>query len=68
MSVCAEGVEREDQLAILQAYGCDEVQGYLIGYPEKALPDLLDFYDRLDQSMMFMASPDWRNAQGIGPN
>lgn len=56
MTVCAEGVEREDQLAILQAYGCDEVQGFLIGYPEHALPDMLDFYDRLDESMMFMAS------------
>jgi EAL domain-containing protein (putative c-di-GMP-specific phosphodiesterase class I) len=55
MTVCAEGVERADQLAILQAYGCDEVQGFLIGYPEHALPDMLDFYDRLDESMMFMA-------------
>ena len=54
MTVCAEGVERADQLAILQAYGCDEVQGFLIGYPERALPDMLDFYDRLDESMMFM--------------
>ncbi len=56
MTVCAEGVERADQLAILQAYGCDEVQGFLIGYPERSLPDMLDFYDRLDESMMFMAS------------
>ena len=54
MAVCAEGVERADQLAILQAYGCDEVQGFLIGHPERALPDMLDFYDRLDESMMFM--------------
>ncbi len=54
MTICAEGVERQDQLSILQAYGCDEVQGYLIGYPERALPDLLDFYDRLDESLMFM--------------
>lgn len=57
MTVCAEGVERADQLAILQAYGCDEVQGFLIGYPERSLPDMLDFYDRLDESMMFM-TPD----------
>ncbi len=54
MTVCAEGVERPDQLAILQAYGCDEVQGFLIGYPERSLPNMLDFYDRLDESMMFM--------------
>ena len=57
MIVCAEGVERADQLAILQAYGCDEVQGFLIGHPERSLPDMLDFYDRLDESMMFM-DPD----------
>ena len=56
MTVCAEGVERHDQLAILQAYGCDEVQGYLIGHPERTLPNLLDFYDRLDESLMFMTS------------
>ncbi len=68
MTICAEGVERADQLAILQAYGCDEVQGYLIGYPERALPDMLDFYDRLDESMMFMAPAGWRSATRIGLN
>lgn len=66
MTICAEGVERPDQLAILQAYGCDEVQGYLIGYPERALPDMLDFYDRLDESMMFMAPAAWRSATHLG--
>ena len=66
MTVCAEGVERPDQLAILQAYGCDEVQGFLIGYPEHALPDMLDFYDRLDESMMFIASPGPNAARGPG--
>jgi EAL domain-containing protein (putative c-di-GMP-specific phosphodiesterase class I) len=66
MTVCAEGVERADQLAILQAYGCDEVQGYLIGYPERALPDMLDFYDRLDESAMFMAPAAWRSALHLG--
>ena len=66
LTICAEGVERSDQLAILQAYGCDEVQGYLIGYPERALPDILDFYDRLDESMMFMAPAAWRSAQQLG--
>ena len=59
-------VERADQLAILQAYGCDEVQGYLIGYPERALPDMLDFYDRLDESAMFMAPAAWRSALHLG--
>ena len=32
MSV-AEGVEHEQQLQILRSYGCDRVQGYLIGKP-----------------------------------
>lgn len=66
MVVCAEGVERPDQLAILQAYGCDEVQGYLIGYPERTLPDMLDFYDRLDESMLFMAPATWQGTLHLG--
>jgi diguanylate cyclase (GGDEF)-like protein len=33
MSMIAEGVETEEQLALLQAEGCDKVQGYLISRP-----------------------------------
>jgi diguanylate cyclase (GGDEF)-like protein/PAS domain S-box-containing protein len=33
ITVLGEGVETEDQLAILRAEGCDEVQGYLFGRP-----------------------------------
>jgi len=31
--VIAEGVEKEEQLAILRQYGCDYIQGYLWGRP-----------------------------------
>ena len=37
LSVIAEGVETEEQLAILREYGCADVQGYLFARP--LLPD-----------------------------
>jgi len=40
MSVCAEGVETEAQLAFLRAEHCDVVQGYLLGRPS-ATPHFL---------------------------
>ncbi|MGH8854343.1 MAG: putative bifunctional diguanylate cyclase/phosphodiesterase, partial [Telluria sp.] len=36
MSVVAEGVETEEQLAILRGLGCNEVQGYFIARPVPA--------------------------------
>ena len=33
LTVVAEGVESEEQLAVLREEGCDEVQGFLIGQP-----------------------------------
>jgi EAL domain-containing protein (putative c-di-GMP-specific phosphodiesterase class I) len=33
LRVCGEGVETQAQLAALQAWGCDEVQGFLLGRP-----------------------------------
>jgi EAL domain-containing protein (putative c-di-GMP-specific phosphodiesterase class I) len=38
--VVAEGVEREDQLAVLRDMGCDEYQGFIDGQPG-ALTDVL---------------------------
>ncbi len=32
--VLAEGIETERQLGVLRREGCDEVQGYLLGYPQ----------------------------------
>ncbi|WP_168220264.1 putative bifunctional diguanylate cyclase/phosphodiesterase [Azospirillum thermophilum] len=43
MSVVAEGVERSEELALLEAIGCHLVQGYLLGRPmgpDQILPPL----------------------------
>jgi len=50
MSVVAEGVEQESQLAFLRSQGCDEVQGYLISKP---LPT--DAFTRLLQQQQSQA-------------
>jgi EAL domain-containing protein (putative c-di-GMP-specific phosphodiesterase class I) len=36
MEVVAEGVENEDQLMILRALNCNEVQGYFVARPQPA--------------------------------
>ena len=43
MSVVAEGVETEGQLALLQRHGCQYAQGYLFARPQEAagVPALL---------------------------
>jgi diguanylate cyclase len=33
MEVTAEGVETEQQFAMLRELGCDEIQGFLLGKP-----------------------------------
>lgn len=53
MVVCAEGIAHQAQLEILQAYGCDEVQGYLIGRPGPLTPDRFALYTKLDRSTLF---------------
>ncbi|GLY13447.1 hypothetical protein Kisp01_04630 [Kineosporia sp. NBRC 101677] len=37
LNVIAEGVERDDQVPLLQRAGCDSVQGYLFARPEPGL-------------------------------
>ncbi|QOL52168.1 putative bifunctional diguanylate cyclase/phosphodiesterase [Massilia litorea] len=36
MAVVAEGVETDEQLVLLEEYGCDLVQGYFLGHPSSA--------------------------------
>ncbi len=36
MAVVAEGVETDEQLVMLEQYGCDLVQGYFLGHPSNA--------------------------------
>jgi len=43
--VNAEGVETEAQLAVLSRQGCDEVQGFLLGRPGPATPDMREAAD-----------------------
>ena len=48
LSVLAEGVETEEQLAFLREGHCQEVQGYLIGQPMPA-----------DEFVKFLAEKEW---------
>ncbi len=53
MLVCAEGVSDQAQLDVLQAYGCDEAQGYLIGKPAALTPARIAAIMQLDRSSLF---------------
>ena len=53
MTVVAEGVETEAQLHLLQALGCDEVQGYYISHPVPAA----DIPPLMQRRYLFPASP-----------
>ena len=39
LDTTAEGVETEDQLALVRAAGCREAQGFLLGRPRRTLSD-----------------------------
>ncbi|MBF4338002.1 EAL domain-containing protein, partial [Vibrio anguillarum] len=41
INIVAEGVETANQLKILQAMGCQQVQGYYLGHP-MPVEDLID--------------------------
>ena len=49
--VVGEGIETQEQLAILDHLGCDEIQGYYISKPISAdkIPDFLERYDNPDR-------------------
>ena len=54
ISVVAEGVEEQEQLEMLQGYGCDEIQGYLLSkpVPAQALLDIIkNPQDHLENTM-----------------
>jgi len=57
LDVTAEGVETEQQLAMLRALGCTFVQGYLLGRPCSA--------DQLPQNA---GQPQWQVADHAGPD
>lgn len=56
MAVCAEGVTQQAQLEVLQAYGCDEVQGYLLGRPGLLTPAQWAAHAHLGRSRLFAAA------------
>lgn len=47
LRVIAEGVETAEQLALLETFGCDEVQGFFLGRPMPA-EELLELYLRTE--------------------
>lgn len=53
MTVCAEGVAHPSQLEVLQAYGCDEAQGYLLGRPGVLTPERMAEHLQLGRSALF---------------
>ena len=67
MKVCAEKIAHPSQLELLQAYGCDEAQGYLIGRPGVLTPERMATHLQLGRSTLFQgpALPD--GARAVNP-
>lgn len=53
LHIIAEGVETHEQLAMLRARGCDEIQGYLLGRPT----DPAQFAERAHDASVLQAEP-----------
>ncbi len=66
MIVCAEGIVHLSQLELLQAYGCDEAQGYLIGRPGVLTPERMATHLQLDRSALFQHSAPPRDKGAAG--
>jgi EAL domain-containing protein (putative c-di-GMP-specific phosphodiesterase class I) len=54
LTTVAEGVESQQQFAILRREGCDEMQGYLIGRPQP-ISDYADIVGRKDKRAVISA-------------
>ena len=67
MMVCAEGVAHPLQLELLQAYGCDEAQGYLIGRPGVLTPERMATHLQLDRSTLFQGPALPRGERAVDP-
>lgn len=51
LRLVAEGIETEDQAALLRSMGCDELQGFLYGKPVAA-----DLFERLPRTSLYAPS------------
>ena len=65
MTVIAEGIEEESELAILEASGCDCIQGYLLARPKPAAEALVEGAGLVEklQAILTKARPE-RPAKG----